>query len=210
MSERSERALEFGTRALVWLACGVMFVGALLALRYRGRISTTQFLIGLVSLPLLLHLMASATLKFLNVFSFGMATSLLATRGEPHSREYSEQQALIAAGRYSDAAESFGSHLVAFPDDIEARLRLAALLAGPLADPEAAEQGYLEARQMGPSPRQETVIGNGLIDLHRKTGQRDRLKSELARFARIHDGTAAATHARGLLRQLVEEDDIVT
>src|SRR5690606_779647 len=89
---RTDRAIERSTRLLVWLACGLMFVGALGALRFRGRITMTQMWIGLASLPLLLHLMSSGTIRFLNFFSRGLATSLLATRGEPHSREYSEQQ----------------------------------------------------------------------------------------------------------------------
>lgn len=210
MSGRSDRILDFSLRLLVWVACGLLFGMALFTLHYRERISTRALFISLALLPLGLHLLSKGTVIFVNLFGSGLATSLLATRGEPHSREYSEQQALIAAGRYGDAADSYRSHLVAFPDDIEAQLRLAALLAGPLDDPAAAESRYLEARKMGPNPRQETVIGNGLIDLHRKTGQRGRLKGELARFARIHDGTEAGAHARDLLRQIVEEEHLVT
>ncbi len=206
MIGRTDRAIERSTRLLVWLACGLMFVAALGALRFRGRITMTQMWIGLASLPLLLHLMSSGTIRFLNFFSRGLATSLLATRGEPHSREYSEQQALVVAGRIDEAIDSFRSHIVAFPGDTEARLRLAALLAGPAGRPEEAERTWLEVRGMNPSPRQELVIGNSLIDLYQRTGQRHLLKAELARFARIQDGTEAGGHARRHLRQLVEEE----
>jgi hypothetical protein len=130
--------------------------------------------------------------------------------GERHSREYSEQQALVAAGRITDAVDSFRAHLVAFPDDVEARLRLVALLAGPAAQQEAGERLLLETRGMALSSRQETVIGNTLIDLYERTGQRHLLKAELARFARLNHGTDAAVHARRHLRQLVEEDHRVT
>jgi tetratricopeptide (TPR) repeat protein len=206
VTERTDQALERGTGFLVWLACGLMFVGALGALRFRGRITTPQMWIGIAALPLLLHLMSSATIKFLKAFSSGLSTSLLATRGEPHSREYSEQQALVVAGRIEEAIDSYRSHIVAFPDDLEARLRLASLLAGPAGRPAEAERTWLEVREMNPSPRQEMVIGNALIDLYRRTGQRHLLKAELARFARINDGTEAGGHARRHLRQLVEEE----
>lgn len=206
MSGLENRTLDIGTRLLVWLACGLMFSLALLALYFRGRITASQLTVGFLVMPLLLHLMASATVRFVGGFGSGMTTALLATRGEPHSREYSEQQALIAAGRYHDAVESFGGHLVAFPDDIEGHLRLAALLAGPAGDPIAAEQRYLAVRGMQPNHRQETVIGNGLIDLYRTTGQPHLLKTELARFGRLHAGTEAGEHARRVLREIVSTE----
>lgn len=206
MRQSDHRMLDGGTRLLIWLACGLLFTAALLALHTRERITGTQLGLGLLLLPLLLHLLASTAVHGVDAFSRGFVTSLLATRGEAHSREYSEQQALISAGRYDDAVDSFGSHLVAFPDDIEAHLRLAALLAGPAGDLVAAEERYLAARALQPNRRQETVIGNGLIDLYRVTRQPHGLKAELARFARLHSGTEAGAHARRALRDLVSTD----
>jgi hypothetical protein len=60
------------------------------------------------------------------------------------------------------------------------------------------------------SPRQELVIGNTLIDLYRRNGQREPLKAELARFARMQHGTEAGELARRHLRHLVEEDHRVS
>jgi hypothetical protein len=160
--------------------------------------------------PALAAVMAVLVSHFLTRVSRALLGGLQSSGGEPHSREYSEQQALVAAGRIDDAIDSYRAHLVACPGDVEARLRLAALLAGPAAQPEAGERWLLETREMPLSSRQETVIGNTLIDLYERTGQRHLLKAELARFARLHHGTDAAVHARRHLRQLVEEDHRVT
>jgi hypothetical protein len=48
---------------------------------------------------------------------------------------------------------------------------------------------------MQPDPRQEMRAANGLIDLYRRTGRRDRLRVELARFADRYGGTAAGDAA---------------
>jgi hypothetical protein len=139
-----------------------------------------------------------------------MLGTLQSSGGEHHSREYSEQQALVVTGRISEAVDSYQAHLVAFPEDVEARLRLASLYAREAHQPDAAEHHYLEARSMQHSPRQALVIGNALIDLYRNSGQRHALKAELSRFARTYHGSEAGAQARQHLRHLVEEDHRVT
>ena len=64
----------------------------------------------------------------------GVTTALLMPSGTPPVRQYSEQDALVARGDFSAAADSYRSFLVAYPDDLNARLGLGALLAGPLGD----------------------------------------------------------------------------
>lgn len=136
----------------------------------------------------------------------GLTNSLLMPSGTPPVREYSEQEALIARGDIAGATDSFRSLLVAHPEDLAARLRLGALLAGPGADPDAAERCFLEIRALGPSPVQERVLSNALIDLHRSAGHREQLKTELTRFARLNHRNRAGVMARRYLRQLTRED----
>ncbi|HRP08071.1 MAG TPA: hypothetical protein PLL69_06235 [Gemmatimonadales bacterium] len=77
-----------------------------------------------------------------------VGTAFAAGGGDRHAREYSEQDAFVAQGRIRDAVDSYHSLLVAYPDDIGARLRLAALQAGPAGDTDSAVSHYLEARSM--------------------------------------------------------------
>ena len=205
-----ERMENLRARLFVMVALGFMLAIAGFSLSARGRLSPAGLLLWLLATPLATYAVSSLVLVLLRHSGSGLARVLFATGGEKHSREYSEQQALVVAGRIDDAIDSFQAHLVAFPEDVEARLRLAALYAGPAKQPEAAEHHLLEVREAAHSPRQALVIGNALIDLYRSTGQRHLLKAELARFARIHHGTDAADQARRHLRHLVEEDHRVT
>lgn len=197
-------------RILVFLAVGFMLVVLELVLWKKGHIGASGFLLALVATPLLLYGMTGLLLWSLDRAGTGLARILFSTAGEGHSREYSEQQALVVAGRIAEAIDSFQAHLVAFPADVEARLRLASLQSGPAGQSAAAERVLIEARSMTLTPRQELVIANTLIDLYRATGQRHQLKAELARFARIHHGSDAGEQARLHLRHLVEEDHRVT
>lgn len=142
--------------------------------------------------------------------SRGLLHSVFAMGGDAHTREFSEQEALVSQGRVGDAIDSYRSHLVAFPEDIEARLRLASLLAGQGGQPAAAERLWHEARRLPHTPRQATAISNGLIDLYRATDRTAALKDELARFARTYPGTRAGSEAHRLLRELVAAESVDT
>ena len=67
-----------------------------------------------------------------------VTNSLLMPSGTQPVREYSEADTLIARGEFAEAVNFYRSFIVAFPEDLDARLRLGALLAGPCADPAAA------------------------------------------------------------------------
>ena len=209
-SDAGERVEAFRARLLVFVALGFLLVASGLLLYARGYISVWAVRVWLLLTPFVLYATSSLLLRTVHGAGSGLARVLFATGGERHSREYSEQQALVVAGRFDDAVDSYQAHLVAFPDDVEARLRLAALYAGGAQQPDAAERQFLEVRDMPHSPRQALVIGNALIDLYRSTGQRHALKAELARFARVHQGSAAGEQARQHLRHLVEEDHRVS
>lgn len=137
-----------------------------------------------------------------NRASRGLVNMLYAVGDIAPPRTYPRQDVMIVRGQYREAAEYFRDHLTVEPDDNEARLRLADLLEQHLDDPAEAERLYLEVRRLQPQPGQEMRAANGLIDLYRKQGRRDRLMVELARFADRYRGTPGGDAAGRLLKEL--------
>lgn len=115
---------------------------------------------------------------------------------------YPRQDVMIVRGQYREAAEYFRDHLTIEPEDNEARLRLADLTEKHLDDPAEAERLYQEVRRHRPTAGHEMRAANGLIDLYRKQGRRDRLIVELARFAERYRGTPGADAASRLLQEM--------
>lgn len=141
-----------------------------------------------------------------NRASRGLVKVIFSAGDIPPPPSYPQQDVLIVRGRYAEAAEYFRDHIRINPEDIEARLRLADLLERHLNEFAHAERLYLEVRRLKPDPRQEMAAANGLIDLYRKAGRRDRLKVELARFAQRYRGTAQGEAAAREVRELKAED----
>lgn len=123
----------------------------------------------------------------------------------PPAPSFSYQESLLMQGKTDEARASYEDHLAAHPKDVNARLALARLWRDQLDDPARAEQLYLEARGLRPSPDQEFAIGNALIDLYRARGERGREMAELARFAQDFAGTEAGVGARNALARMKAE-----
>jgi hypothetical protein len=60
-------------------------------------------------------------------------------------------------------------------------------------------------RQLSREPQFEIPVTNGLIDVYRRLGRRDRLKSELGRLAEQQRGSALGEGAARELRELDAE-----
>jgi tetratricopeptide (TPR) repeat protein len=133
--------------------------------------------------------------RTVSVTSTGLVKAIFAAGNIPPPPTYPRQDVMIARGQYAEAADYFRDHIRIEPGDHEARLQLAQLLETRLQGHEEAERLYQEVRRMQPDPRQEMRAANGLIDLYRRTGRRDRLRVELARFADRYRGTAAGDAA---------------
>ena len=118
---------------------------------------------------------------------------------------YSYQESLIARGRFPDAADAFRAHLALYPDDQDARLALAGLLASHLADPAGAEQLYHAVRAADPSARRDWVVSQALVELYHGTGARGREMAELSRLADRYRGTRIGTGAKQALMALKGE-----
>ncbi|HKE92282.1 MAG TPA: hypothetical protein VKB45_18255 [Gemmatimonadales bacterium] len=142
---------------------------------------------------------------FTNRASRILVHGLYAVADIPPPRSYPRQDVMIVRGQYREAAEYFRDHLTVEPDDNEARLRLADLLEQHLDDPAGAERLYLEVRGRQPNRGEEMRAANGLIDLYRKRGNRERLLVELARFRDRYPGTSGADAAARLLTELKSE-----
>jgi hypothetical protein len=123
----------------------------------------------------------------------------------PPDPAHSACEALAARGFYAEAAEAYRNHLLEKPGDHLARVKLAELYRTHLADPDAAERMYLEIRRGKPSAREDRLASNLLIELYRKTGRRDRLMVELARFAAQWKGTRAGEDAARTLHEMKDE-----
>jgi len=120
----------------------------------------------------------------------------------PPPRSYPRQDVMIVRGQYREAADYFRDHLTVEPEDNEARLRLADLLEQHLNDVTGAERLYLEVRAQRPNRGEEMRAANGLIDLYRRQGNRERLLVELARFRDRYPGTPGAEAAARVLAEL--------
>jgi tetratricopeptide (TPR) repeat protein len=185
-----------------WLGLIFIHVG----LNANGRLSDRAMYIWLAADPFLAVAIAFAIGTMIERTSRGFVSMVLAGGNIPYAHQYSEQDALIAQGRIDDAVTSFRALIVGSPRDLEARLRLAALLAGPAGRREDAEREFLEVRALAPSPQQTAVLSNALIDLYRAMGRRDDMMIELRRFARRFPDTRGGQAAADYLDRLRAED----
>jgi tetratricopeptide (TPR) repeat protein len=191
-------------RVVVWFGppCFLMLSLLWFFLQERGVIAPWVFVVLLVlNVPFTalgifaIHLGTSRA-------SVGVVHALYSAGNIPPPRTYPRQEVMMVRGQYREAAEYFRDHLTVEPDDNEARLRLADLLEKHLQDPSGAEHLFLEVRRREPDRGEAMRAANGLIDLYRKQGKRDRLMVELARFRDRYPGTPGAEAASRLLREL--------
>ncbi|HKP29089.1 MAG TPA: hypothetical protein VJU15_06785 [Gemmatimonadales bacterium] len=119
---------------------------------------------------------------------------------------FSYQESLVMQGKHQEAADAYRSHLATHPADHDARLALAALLAGPMTLTADAEREYLAVRTGSASRKQELVASQALIDLYAATAQRGKHMAELARFAERYRGTVDGNAARRALAELKQAD----
>lgn len=138
--------------------------------------------------------------------SRGFAHMATAAGNIPPPPSYPQQDILIGQGKYAEAADFFRDHLRIAPEDVHARLQLADLLERRVGDLAGAEEQYLAVRRLSEEPRFDVPVTNGLIDVYRRLGRRDRLKVELARLADRQRGTALGAGAAQELRELKLEE----
>lgn len=145
--------------------------------------------------------------KISGAVSHGLVQTMTGAGNLPPAPSFSLQESLVARGRYQDAVASYSEHLEHSPGDLHAALALAALWRDHLGDSTASERVLLEARKRNPPPYIQFSIGNALIDIYHKSGQRGRELAELARFAERFRGTVEGTRAREALARIKAEGE---
>ncbi len=143
--------------------------------------------------------------KFLAVPSANTLVGFLGAQSgssTPPLKGYSAIEALVAQGRYQDAAAAYRREIAADPSDSEARSRLAQLLMDRLEDFTAAARYLKEAREVTTNDRQKMGYSLRLVDLYRsRLGYRGRAMVELRRFI---DTFPDSPHIDGVRRELSE------
>lgn len=200
--DAAERAQLLRIIVLFAPACLIMLSGLWFFLHERGTISSGLMLVLLVLNVPLTALGVVGIHHGTSRASVGLVKTLYSAGDIAPPRTYPRQDVMIVRGQFREAAEYFRDHLTVEPEDNEARLRLADLLEKHLDDLNGAEQLFLEVRRREPERGHAMRASNGLIDLYRKQGRRERLMVELARFRDRYPGTPGAEAAARLLKEL--------
>lgn len=202
-AERRERITGLLRFAPIFL---VMIVAGSFLLYVMNLIGRTAFTIAVLLSPIISAALSLGLLRLLDGMANSFASLVHAGGNIPPDKQYSAQDALVMQGNIADAVTSYRNLIAADRTDLDARLRLAALLAREGNDREGAERVYLEVRELGPKPHHTATLSNGLIDLYRVMGRRDDLKRELGRFARRFPSSREGKAAAEYLARLDAED----
>lgn len=185
----------------------VMLSALDLGLFARGQIGPgLLFILLFLNLPMT-GLLVYGMWRLIGGASQGLVQVLYGAGNLTPERQHSSQESLVARGFYREAAEAYRAHILQYPDDHTARIKLALLEYQHLNDPAAAERLYLAVRTGQPTPKLEILATNMLIELYRSTGQRGRLMAELARFAKKYAGTRAGEDAGRALQEMKADND---
>jgi hypothetical protein len=119
---------------------------------------------------------------------------------------YSAIETLAVRGEYASAAEAYRERARRPGDRVEATVRRAALLAGPLQQVETALV-ELEALRGGPlSPADDVRVGAALVDLYeRRLRDPGRAMAELRRLIDLHPDHTSVRRLRRALAELKDE-----
>lgn len=192
-------------RVFVWLGCSAFVILAAVEFQLYGFSLRFLFLLFL-DIPFL-ALVGGLLLWVANHSARTWVNTVSGAGNIAPAASFSFQESLIIRGLYAEAAESFRGHLATSPGDNDARLALAKVCRDHLDDTPGAERLYQEVRRTRPTPRQESMASNQLIDLYRATGETGRLKIELAKYAERYAGTRPGAEAKRMLRELKEGDN---
>jgi hypothetical protein len=119
---------------------------------------------------------------------------------------YSAIETLVARGELAAAAEAYRERAQRPADRVEATVRRAALLGGPLHQPETALVELEALRRGGLAPSDDLRVGVALVDLHeRRLGDPGRAMAELRRLIDRHPGHHSVRRLRRMLADLKEE-----
>ena len=116
---------------------------------------------------------------------------------------YSSIETLVARGHHQAAADAYADRARNHPDRVEATLRRAALLAGPLGHPESAAVELDSLRAAPLSSRDDFRVGLALVDLYEhQLKEPGRAMGELRRLIDRYPTARGARRLRAALGEL--------
>ena len=119
---------------------------------------------------------------------------------------YSAIETLVVRGEIASAAEAYRERAQRRADRVEATVRRAALLGGPLAQPETALVELEGLRRSNLSSADDIRVGVALVDLYdRRLGDPGRAMAELRRLIDRHPGDRSVRRLRSALAELKAE-----
>ncbi len=119
---------------------------------------------------------------------------------------FSAIETLVVRGEIAEAAEAYRERALHPASRVEATVRRAALLGGPLGQPETALVELESLRRSGLSAADDLRVGVALVDLHdRRLGEPGRAMAELRRLIDRHPGDHSVRRLRRALAQLKAE-----
>ncbi len=119
---------------------------------------------------------------------------------------YSPIETLVVRGEIAAAAEAYRERAQQPADRVEATVRRAALLAGPLAQAETALVELEALQRSRLSPAEDIRVGVALVDLYdRRLGQAGRAMAELRRLIDRHPDAGSIHRLRRALAELKSE-----
>lgn len=119
---------------------------------------------------------------------------------------YSAIETLVVRGDHAAAAEAYRERAQRRGERVEATVRRAALLAGPLHQPETALVELESLRRGALSPADDVRVGVALVDLYeRRLGDPGRAMAELRRLVDLHPDHASARRLRRALADLKDQ-----
>jgi hypothetical protein len=119
---------------------------------------------------------------------------------------FSAIETLTVRGDFATAAEAYRERAQRRADRVEATVRRAALLGGPLQQPETALVELEALRDGKLSPAEDVRVGVALVDLHeRRLGDPGRAMVELRRLIDLHPDHASVRRLRRALADLKDQ-----
>ena len=118
---------------------------------------------------------------------------------------FSSIETLVVRGDFATAAEAYRERAQQPSQRVEATLRRAGLLGGPLRQPETALVELESLRQGKLSPAEDLRVGVALVDLYeRRLADPGRAMAELRRLIDLYPGAASVRRLRRALADLKE------
>jgi hypothetical protein len=119
---------------------------------------------------------------------------------------FSAVETLVVRGDFESAAEAYRERAQRPAERVEATVRRAALLGGPLHQPETALVELESLRRGKLSPAEDVRVGVALVDLYeRRLGDPGRAMAELRRLIDLHPDHGSVRRLRRALADLKDE-----